>query len=233
MCKIIEDEGENQPERKQELERESHRLREKMKHIIKKNKDKKMKSNLTKEEERGREKASKDKEKVFIPADKGKVMVAMDKTIAVGGESSYEYKMEKVMTDMKARPAIRADRDWDLTEKVSREGRAILKDIVDKGEITKEKARRLNPTDCRAPRITGYPKIHKEGVPLRGVVSFIDSPYEKIGKELVPILRSLQGRTRHYIKNSKNLKEELKAGQYKGMNILQVLMWKLYIHPFP
>ena len=59
MCKIIEDEGENQPERKQELERESHRLREKMKHIIKKNKDKKMKSNLTKEEERGREKASK------------------------------------------------------------------------------------------------------------------------------------------------------------------------------
>ena len=122
-----------------------------------------MKSNLTKEEERDREKASKDKEKVFIPADKGKVMVAMDKTIAVEGESSYEYKMEKVMTDMKARPAIRADRDWDLTEKVSREGRTILKDIVDKGKITKEKARRLNRKDCKAPRITGYPKIPKKG----------------------------------------------------------------------
>ena len=47
-------------------------------------------------------------------------------------------------------------------------------------------------------------------MPLRGVVSFIDSPYEKIANELVPILRSLQGRTKHYIKNSCQLKEELK-----------------------
>ena len=47
--------------------------------------------------------------------------------------------MEKVMTDMKARPAIRADRDWDLTEKVSREGRVILKDIVNKAQITRRK----------------------------------------------------------------------------------------------
>ena len=82
---------------------------------------------------------------------------------------------------------------------------------MDKGEITKKEARRLT-TDCRAPRTTGYSKIHKEGVPLRGVVSFIDSPYEKIGKELVPIIRSLQGRTtRHHIKNSRNLEEVLKS----------------------
>ena len=64
-----------------------------------------MKSNLTKEEERGREKASKDKEKVFTPAKKDKVMV--NKAIEVGGESNCKYKMEKVMTDIKARPAIR------------------------------------------------------------------------------------------------------------------------------
>ena len=81
---------------------------------------------------------------------------------------------------------------------------------MDKGEITKKKARRLT-TDCRAPRTTGYSKIHKEGVPLRGVVSLVDTPYEIIGRELAPILRNLQGRPRHYIINSRNLKEELKS----------------------
>ena len=79
--------------------------------------------------------------------------------------------------------------------------------MIDKGEITKENGRRLKPQDCRAPRLTGYPKIHKEDVPLRGVVSFIGSPYENIAKALVPILRTLQGRSGHYIKNSRELKD--------------------------
>ena len=82
---------------------------------------------------------------------------------------------------------------------------------MEKEEITKEKARRLNPKDCSASRISGYPEIYKEGVPLRGVVSLVDTPYEIIGRELVPILRNLQGRPRHYIINSRNLKEELKS----------------------
>ena len=65
----------------------------------------------------------------------------------------------------------------------------------------------MKPNDCRAPRITGYPKIHKENVPLRGVVSFIGSPYENVAKTLVLILRSLQGRSGHYVKNSRELKK--------------------------
>ena len=111
---------------------------------------------------------------------------------------------------MEAKPSIRAGKDWDLTEKVSREGKAIIKEMIEKEEITEAQGRRLNPNDCRAPRITGYPKIHKTDVPLRGVVSFIGSPYENISKALVPILRSLQGRTNHYVKNSRQLKEQVK-----------------------
>ena len=55
----------------------------------------------------------KDEERVFIPADKGKVMVAMDKTIEKGGENCYEFKMKKVLEDMKAKPSIRAGKDLD------------------------------------------------------------------------------------------------------------------------
>ena len=139
-----------------------------------------------------------------------KVMVAMDKSIEKGGENSYEYKMQKVLSDMKAKPSIRANKDWDLTEKVSREGRAIIKEMVEKEEISPAQGRRLSPNDCRAPRVTGYPKVHKADIPLRGVVSFIGSPYEKIADALVPVLRSLQGRTKHFVKNSSQLKERLK-----------------------
>ena len=91
---------------------------------------------MTRQEEEGKKKAYEDEEKVYLPADKGKVMVAMDKSIEKGGENSYEYKMQKVLSDMKAKPSKRANKDWDLTEKVSREGRAIIKEMVEKEEIT-------------------------------------------------------------------------------------------------
>ena len=100
------------------MEIEAHRLREKVKKLLKRQKKKKIKSNLTRQEEIGRKKAYKDKDRVYLPADKGKVMVAMDKTEEKGGETSYEFKMKKVLEDMKAKPSIRANKDWDLTEKI-------------------------------------------------------------------------------------------------------------------
>ena len=210
MCKVIEDEIEAKPDEAADLQGEAHRLREKVKQVLRTQRKKKVKSNMTHQERRGRKKAYESEDKVYLPADKGKVMVAMEKTDAIGEESSYEHKMKEVMDDMKAKPSIRANKDWDLTDKVSREGQEIIKDIVKKGELTQAYGKRLSPSDCRAPRVTGYPKVHKPDVPLRGVLLFIGSPYEKIANELVPILRSLQGRRKHYIKNSRQLKEELK-----------------------
>ena len=58
-------------------------------------------------------------------------MVSVDKTIEKGGDESYEHKMKKVMNDMKARPSIRANKDWDLTDKVSREGQEIINEIME------------------------------------------------------------------------------------------------------
>ena len=92
--------------------------------------------------------------------------------------------------------------------------------MVQNKEITEKYGRRIKPTECRAPRLTGYPKIHKEEVPLRGVVSFIKSPYENIAKSLVPILRSLQGRNNHYIKNGRQLKEIVKSWSIEQDEIL-------------
>ena len=39
--------------------------------------------------------------------------------------------MKKVLADMKAKSSVRANKDWDLAEKVSREGREIIKQMVE------------------------------------------------------------------------------------------------------
>ena len=220
MCKIIEKEKEIKPDQGPELEREEHRLREKVKQLLRKQKKKKIKTNLTRQEEIGRRKAYDDKERIYLPADKGKVMVAMERTEERGGEASYEFKMKKVLEDMKAKPSTRANRDWDLTEKISKEGREIVKEMIENEEITENYGKWLKPNECRAPRLVGYPKVHKEEVPLRGVVSFIKSPYENVAKALVPILRTLQGRSGHYIKNSHQLKEIIKGWSIERDEIL-------------
>ena len=213
MCKTIEQEINSKPEQAYELEKESHILRDKVKKLLLKSKNNTIKSNLTRQEQTGKRKAFQDEEKVYIPADKGKVMVAMDKTIEKGGENSYEFKMKNVLEDMKARPSIRANADWDLTEKVSRDGRQIIQGMVDGGEISQAYGRWLKPNDCHAPILTGYPKVHKDKVPLRGVVSFIESPYENV-------LRNLQGRGEHYIKNSRELKAKLSGWKIERDEIL-------------
>ena len=71
-----------------------------MKKLLSQHKRKRIKSNLTSEEFDGKKEAYQDESKVYLPADKGKVMVAMDKTIDIGAEDSYEYKMLKVLEDM-------------------------------------------------------------------------------------------------------------------------------------
>ena len=68
-----------------EVDREIDDLREEVKEILRKTKDKNYTTNLTKEEMRGKKKAMKDKKKVFLPADKGRIMVAMDRYESRGG----------------------------------------------------------------------------------------------------------------------------------------------------
>ena len=75
----------------------------------------------------------------------------MERHEEYGGENSYEFKMKKVMTELKGKKLNRAGRDWDPTENVSRKGRAIISKLVRKDEISEEKAERIKPAHCHAP----------------------------------------------------------------------------------
>ena len=69
----------------------------------------------------------------------------------------------------------------------------IIEGIVKKNELSEESSNNLKPTDGHALRLSDLPKINKDGVPLPGVVSTVGSPYEKIPRYLIPILRTIQG----------------------------------------
>jgi hypothetical protein len=64
---------------KEIVERELSEVRESMRMILEKARHRKCQTNLTKDEINGKKKAMMDENRVFLPADKGRIMVAMDK----------------------------------------------------------------------------------------------------------------------------------------------------------
>ena len=92
--------------------------------------------------------------------------------------------------------------------------------MVNRKELTEDQGNRLKPKNCHAPRLTGVPKVHKNGVPMRGILSMVGSPFEKISKALILILRTVQGRSGIYIKNSRELNEKIKNWRVKRNEIL-------------
>ncbi|CAB3995642.1 uncharacterized protein LOC110052565 [Paramuricea clavata] len=180
---------------------------------------------MTKKERTGKTKSMKDENKVYLPADKGRIMVAMDRWESQGGENLYEFKMKQVLVDLKVKPSIRAGKDWDLMGKVCRDGAKIIENIVQRNELSEEDGGYLKPKDCHAPRLSGLPKIHKERVPLRGIVSTVGSPFERISRYLIPILHTIQGRSGLFVKNSRELKERVKKWRVEGDKILVMVQW--------
>ena len=72
----------------------------------------------------------------------------MDRWEKDGGENSYEYRMKQVLIDLKAKPSIRARKDWDFTEKICRDGTTVIANIVNRNEITNEEGNRLKLKDA-------------------------------------------------------------------------------------
>ena len=60
----------------------------------------------------------------------------------------------------------------------------------------------LNTIDGNTPRMYGLPKIHKENIPLRPIVSFVGSTTYELSKYLSRILSPIVGKTEHYIRNT-------------------------------
>ena len=90
---------------------------------------------------------------------------------------------------------------------------SLLKSIKAEGGIDESTYKRLYHTGAESPKFYGLPKAHKEGTPLRHIVSSIGAVTYSTSKELSRILKSLVGKSPHHIHNNQDFMEHLKGIQ--------------------
>ena len=71
--------------------------------------------------------------------------------------------------------------------------------------------RRLYPTGASSPKFYGLPKVHKQGMPLRPIVSSIWAVTYGSAKELSKILKSLGEKSPHHVQNNQEFIQHLKG----------------------
>jgi hypothetical protein len=70
--------------------------------------------------------------------------------------------------------------------------------------------RNLAPKNTKPPHLYGLPKVHKEGYPLRVIVSGIGSPCHNLAQYLLKIISPVAGKSESYIKNSMDFVQQVR-----------------------
>ena len=85
----------------------------------------------------------------------------------------------------------------------------FLKTFLNKGHISESEYKTLYATGSRPGILYGLPKIHKQGVPVRPVLSAIKTPYYNLSKFIVPLIEKYS-KNEYTLNNSMHLIDELK-----------------------
>lgn len=165
--------------------------------------------NITREEKEALNSLKTDDSIIVLPADKGRSTVVMDK-------DQYTEKMNELLSKGDTYKVIKKDPTQSLERKIGKN----IKDLKDQNKIDKKTASHLTPKHSVAPRIYGLPKVHKENMPLRPIVSSINSPCYNLAKHLTDILTPLSGNGSSYIKNSQHFVERAKRIQIQPDDLL-------------
>ena len=90
----------------------------------------------------------------------------------------------------------------DSTKCIERRLNSFIYNLFKSQRISQMQYYQLRSTDATAPRLYGLPKIHKKDIPMRPIVSFINSPLYNLSKFLCKLLSPLVGNTEFTVKNS-------------------------------
>ena len=89
----------------------------------------------------------------------------------------------------------------------------VLKKLCKQGHIEEKSCDYLVPRYSSPPQLYGLPKVHKDGVLMRPIVSAVGSPCYKLARELARILTPLAGLNGYTVKNSVSFVEAVKELQ--------------------
>ena len=154
---------------------------------------------ITREERKAIEELRRDKNRIILTTDKGVSMVVMDR-------DDYYKKAEDLLQQSAYRSIPK-----DPTNKLKTRLISVLKCIKTEGGMNEATYKRLYPTGAGFPKFYGLPKIHKQGTPLRSIVSSIRAVTYQTSKESSRILKPLVGKSPHHIHNNQDFLEHLKG----------------------
>ena len=152
----------------------------------------------------------KDPERIILSADKGNCVVVMDKI-------EYREKALSLLSDKNTYTVLKSD----PTRKTQRDLNAKLLLLKKSNIISETTYKMLYSSDGLSPRFYGLPKIHKPEIPLRPIVSFVNSPTYGVSSFLAKILSPVVGNTENTVKNSYHFAEFIRG---KTLNADEVLV---------
>jgi hypothetical protein len=126
--------------------------------------------------------------------------------------SLYVEKMNTILLD--PTKFKKDERQVDDTKKTTAAISVLLKKLVSLNILTSAEYRRLSPTGAVIPRMYGLPKLHKDGVPLRPILSMTKSATEPVSRWLTEMLQPVQERfTARCVKDSFTFVNKLRSMQ--------------------
>ena len=135
---------------------------------------------------------------VTLKADKGNVTVVMNR-------NDYDNQIFKMLHDQSTYQPLK----YDPTRATEKTVNTFVSGLKQNKKISTKDEFALKSSDGCAPRLYGLPKIHKQGIPLRPTVLFVESPTYNLSKEIARILSHLVGRSERHVKNSYDFVEFL------------------------
>ncbi|XP_070562321.1 uncharacterized protein [Ptychodera flava] len=150
-----------------------------------------MKDNLTKSERDALESLRKKRDWIIKPADKGSATVIMNR-------SDYILEADKILNNTKHYKRLKSD----PTNKINISIKAAINDEYQQGNISKSTRDYLICNDPKPGTFYMLPKIHKEGIPFRPIISTINHPTQGISEYIDYHLQPLAAKLPSYIKDT-------------------------------
>ncbi|XP_044744509.1 uncharacterized protein LOC123306525 [Coccinella septempunctata] len=128
---------------------------------------------------------------VVLDSDKGSVTVLMNR-------ADYLQKMYSIVDTDDFKKISR-----DPTTTIQNKTNKIISTLVDQNILSKEAAKSMKSYNSVSPRMYGNPKVHKENVPMRPIVSDVQGPTCKLSNYIAQILTEAYDQDNaYYVKDS-------------------------------
>ena len=154
------------------------------------------KTNITREMRTALKSLKEDHSIMILPAGKGRASVLLD-------ADNYHNKMTSLIETGPYKTVNKGPTD--------RLCRKLTDKLLVNGSLDEKTYRKLRPQHKQPPRIYGLPKIHKPNIPLRPIVSCVNSFAYDLSAYLSDLLSPLTGLTSRTVPNSTSFVQEISS----------------------